>query len=68
MTCQCCHDIFDMLKGAADRDLHFTPQERAEMTRECEKSIAENTLILASRGYTEVNGRWGYHSAPKDIQ
>ena len=61
-VCGTCAGILRFLQEAADAGLRFTPEERRALMARCEKSIAENTEILAARGYTQdASGRWGYH-------
>jgi hypothetical protein len=62
VTCPVCKGILGLLEQAVAHGLRFSPEQRRVMLARAEKSIQENTEILAARGYTQnAAGRWGFH-------
>lgn len=58
IDCRFCRGALNLFKEAVDTGLRFSPGEVRVMVAKAERDIRENTEILASRGYVEINGRW----------
>lgn len=62
-ACGICSDILRLFQDAADSGVRFefTVDERKALMERCQRSIAESTEILASRGYVQFSdGHWGW--------
>lgn len=59
MTCPFCSGILNLFQEAVAAGLQFSPDERRELMERCERSMAESTAVLASRGWFEFpDGSW----------
>lgn len=60
-ACRICNVILRLFQEAADSGVRFefTVDERKALMERCQRSIAETTEILASRGWFELpDGSW----------